>query len=160
MAQEIAGLPESAEVDFDFWYFIIENHKVVNKSGMFRNIAGMFRDDDFTEIVSKLKRQSIGIEAVIECFVTELEREGQSPLSWIMFDAMSAKYKIKAVNVFLSTERGVKFVEEFVKKIRDCENWYKLFIIMRKNGPLYMQLDKLISEEKRQSEMNKGICRA
>ena len=152
MGQSLIQMPKSAYFDIEGYTITIRDHKVENFGGLLGKIAGIIGDEVFSHrlILEEFEKHGVSYEAVIEWCAYELEHDTNILESIIRDqygyheDAEHDYIRHKNIRIFSKSEKGRNMANQFIEKIRSCENW----------GELY---DELHPRSKFQREMG---CRA
>ena len=138
MVQNIVQLPEYAKISIGEWTLTVTNHRVVSSWGLLHWLLQMIARDSWDDAVEKLKNNGFSYEGTIEYCVAELETDTYTFLQIIYW-----YFEIKKKNdphMFYTTEDSAAIVDEFIEKLRGCDDWIKLYDIMVPGGEFYKHI--------------------
>ena len=140
MPQSLTRLPKTADIKMDNWDITIRNHKMVNTVGMFPKIMSIIDDLKFNvQTLYQLEVHGISFEMVIENCVDGLENNVGVLADYIWGDNCRNSDWIATIGdsswdqvlVFSKSVAGRNIAEQFIEKIRSCDDWQQLCEEMR-----------------------------
>ena len=157
MPQSLVQMPEIADVKMTCWYIKIRNHKVVHANGLIGKIifnAGLTNSDRRT--FYKFEKHGISFECAVEYCAREIEKDVTilTNIIWWVYEIKrirypSAKNNWLEVNKFSESGMGRNIAEQFIEKIRSCENWGELYDEMHPDSEFHKEMkNKIIGEIK------------
>ena len=127
MEQNIVRLPETAEINIDNSWLIIENHKVKKGMQLFIWMQGLAKNEEQYETLDEFEKWGITYEAFIEQCVMELEEDSvvfQTMENWEYCDNYTNdRVRLDVAN----TPAAAEIISDMVDHIRDCNDWEDFF---------------------------------
>ena len=130
-------MPKQMSVQIQGWPVTIHNHRVTSKDGLFGRIAVIVRyPDSYRESLAEFEKYGINFEMVVEYCACELLDD---PL---ILAGVTWHYNIKTfkhtpstilwnrITMFSKSIVGRHIADQFIDKIRNCDNWGELYDIM------------------------------
>ena len=126
MPQDLTELPETAKFEIGGWGIIIREHKVVNLKGLFGCIMYITGDQNHDrDTLTRFEEYGISYEAAVEYCIKELECS-----TIILAEALFWNYHIHEIEKIskIPNNLAMKIIaEQFIEKIRSCDNWGELY---------------------------------
>ena len=162
MVQNLVMLPKKAEFSIDGWTIEIRNHKVKGTMGLFGKIMAIILDSESNrESLAEFEKHKISYEAVIEYCAHELECNIPVLAQFIkryveeeFMHPVTVKNILPKTFVFSKSAAGRVIADQFVEKIRSCDNWEQLYDEMQQTSKFCKDIQKRIIKEVK--EQNKG----
>ena len=155
MPQSLIQLPKEAEFKIAGQIITISNRMVVTRMGLFDKILDIV-NYPYSDIKTLMDFEGHGVsfEAAIECCANELEWNMD-----VITDLIYHNYYTKRVykngmdcnwdkiRAFSTGEAGRIIADQFIEKIRDCDNWEELYNEMLYTSKFTKDMKKKIMKE-------------
>ena len=155
MTQSLIKLPQTADIEIDGWHTTytlkIRDYKVADGDSLFNSIMCIVNNMDPDTmnqnrlILSEFEKHGISFEAAIEYCAKEL---GENPdilrylIVWEYF-----KPDLKHIVRFAESDAGRIIAEQFVEKIRSCDDWGQLYDEMQRTSKFQQDIKSRIHKE-------------
>ena len=134
MPQSLIQLPKEAEFEIDGWPIHIQNHRVTG-NGLFSQILMIVSSlNSDANTLRLFEEHGISCEMIIEECAKELENDSEVLAHVIRWHCGNLKIKsvlaidtTDAIFLFSKSVPGRKIAEQFIEKIRSCDNWEELY---------------------------------
>ena len=139
MQQSIVRLPKEDNFEIGGWYIKIQDHKVKYREGLIGMLTLMIGSKSVDrQTLAKFEEYKVSFEAVIEECSNELEdnKIKSAEIIWHHYDITTqstttkVETSIRGIYDFSKSEAGRTIINEFIEKIRSCENWKELYDIL------------------------------
>ena len=146
MPQNLIQLPKEAYFPVSITTITIQDHKVVNRYGLFGKIGSITRrSNSDMQSLYQFEKHGVSFEAAIEECARELEHDIH-----ILANAISDHYEIwekddgcnrwNNLCDFAASETGRVMASQFIEMIRSCDNWEQLYDHMQLNSKFQKEM--------------------
>ena len=143
MPQSLVYLPKAAEITGDGWGIRIKDHRVVDHTSLFLWMCRIIQDNHGVDVVSEFEKHGITYEIFTEYVVSELEVNINvfERLIWFHINIFE---NIDTCSEFAASREGSKIIDEFVEKIRSCDNWTEFIEAMKLRGSFIKEITEKV----------------
>ena len=150
MTQSLVQLPESAHFIIEGWVVEIKNHRVTDDGGLTGWIMGIVMSGySNRDSLAEFEKHGISYEAAIEECCCELEDRTEVLADFIdiWYNSQSMwdneyTFTWEQIHTFSKNSRGVKFAEEFIDRMRSCEDWGEFYDEMHCGNKFHKDMAK------------------
>ena len=144
MPQSLTQLPKDAYFRILGWEIKIRNHKIWGyfDSGFFGVMMHIIRDADSNkQTLYQYEKHGISFEMVIECCAQEFEEDAV-----ILANIITRELHERRSFSFSESAAGRKIAEQFIEKIRSCDDWGELYDEMYETSKFRKDIKNRIRE--------------
>ena len=141
MPQSMTKMPEEADFDISLYPVTIWNHKVEQLGGLLGVITGIIRDENMDRnTLYQFEEHGISFETAIEECVCELENNTDTLgniVAWNKMHGKTTETLYKDWDDACKFSKGVtgrNIAEQYIEKIRSCNNWDELYDEMQQTS--------------------------
>ena len=136
MGQSLIQMPKEAKFEIAGWPIRIRRYMATNVDGLSGRIWHIIQDGDSDrQSLYQFEKRGVSFEAAIECCVSEMEHDGNmlTNIIWHGNILKSVFHPSQMLNTrskckdFSESMAGRKIAEQFIEKIRSCDNWGELY---------------------------------
>ena len=131
MPQSLIQLPKTAHIKLSAGNISIKDHKVTKDllgAGLFGLILSAIKNNDWNNALPQVESCKISFEAFIETCVKEIEDDVKFGFNLLWNYPTDSNWSQQGD--FVSGRTGKMIAEQFIEKIRSCENWDELYTEM------------------------------
>ena len=168
MPQSLTQMPQRADFVIDGQTIEIRDHKVKSSSGLFGiMIRIMEGDESDRQSLCQFEKHGISFETAIECCAHDIEND-----VYVLGNIIFWNYDIKetkesgtfehlnAVLAFSESTAGRTIAEQFIEKIRSCDDWEELCDEMHPTSKFYKDIkNRILKELKKQNRIKKEMIK-
>ena len=156
MPQSLTQLPKDADFRVLGWEIQTRNHRIINCAhGLWGVIIDIIRDSDSSmDTLYQFEKQGISWEMAVECFAHELEYHDTAlsdTICWcydnLEIKKMFTEKTLERIDGFSESAAGRKIAEQFIEKIRNCDDWEELYDEMQMTGKFRKDMKRRIKRE-------------
>ena len=143
MPQSLTQLPEEADIRIARKNVTIQNHKVLERGGLTGRIRLIIEDEN-SDIQSlyQFEKHGVSYEAAIEYCAQEFEEDAV-----ILANFIVRNLNERRALSFSESVAGRKIAEQFIEKIRSCDNWGELYEELHRSSRFHQEIVDKISTE-------------
>ena len=147
MPQSLIRMPQTAGFDIGGLEIHIWNHEVDDEIGLFGKIIWIVNEIDLgSESLNEFEKHGISFEAAIEECARELEGDTEIFEHFIVWQCDIDDLDDQTVN-FSESTAGRKIAEQYIEKIRSCDNWGELYDELHHTSRFQQEMyDKMSTE--------------
>ena len=158
MPLSLTQMPKQAYIEFEgedgeTIEVAIENYETFSNCGLFYEIMDIVNWLDLgSQILNKFEKHGVSFETAIEYCVEEIEKNTRVRV-WLIWWHHPVKVADDPpgshwdrINIFLNSATGGAIIEQYIEKIRNCDNWEELY-------------DEFHHTSKFQQDMKSRICK-
>ena len=155
MPQSLIRLPKKADIEIVEVRIEIRDHKVPNKGGLMWFIMYLIQNHySNKQTLVELEKYGVSYEAAIEYCAEEWEHD-VNIRAYIISEYHSKWHSLETdtedaweymIN-FSKSVTGIKIANQFVEKIRSCDNWGELYDELRQNSRFQKDMKNRIINE-------------
>ena len=155
MTQSMTRLPKSAEIQALGNTLVIKDHVITSEWNLIEWIFQVinYQDRDiWNNMVKDLDANKLSYEAAIECCAQEIEDDYDTfgNIIYCHYDikkytCRDAEEHLQAVLAGSHSQECIKISEQFMEKIRSCDNWGDLYDEMQSTSKFIENMKKQIS---------------
>ena len=143
----LVALPESAHIVCTGELVLkIKNNKVVSeKNNFIWWLMAILKFGHWDEALPQMISQGFRYDAFLERCVAEIRdlNKFASMIWWhypsgIFFDNLDRHIK------FVSSPAGLALAVQIISKINTCRNWQEFYILMKRDSPFYLYIEKYV----------------
>ena len=155
MPQSLTQMPKEADFQIGKWPIEIRNHRVTG-TGLFCRIMRLIDDHpSYGNTLYQFEKHGICYEVAIEECARELEGDTKIFEHFIVWQCDIADLDDQTVN-FSESTAGRKIAEQYIEKIRSCDNWGELYEEMHHTSKFCQDMKgrifKEVNEQRRTRE--------
>ena len=155
MPQSLIRMPETAEFIICGWNITILNRKIEGSGGFPLRILCII-EDSFSdrEILYQFEKHGINFEMMIEECAREFEHEVKvlaKIIDWqrdkMIAGGLHVKKRRNDVNRFSKSVEGRLIADQYIEKIRSCNNWGELYDELNMQSKFQKDMKKRVKKE-------------
>ena len=156
MPQSLIRMPKTADMEIAGWSIHIDDHEVVGVDGLFGNIMYIIiHKYSSWKTMADFENHGISFEAAVEECVRELENKAdilKQIIFWFYKVHQITGIYVETIDLlrFSESVAGRKIAEQFIEKIRSCENWQELYDEMHLTSKFQKEMKNRIKKEMKQ----------
>ena len=156
MAQNLIGMPKTADFKINGYDITIRDHMILNTDGLFGDIMDMIRSSHTNiDTLCQFEKHGISFETAIEYCAKELEHNAEiftGVIYWYYNDFEGLKENSdngfwEPIHAFSKSAAGKAFAEQHIEKIRSCGNWGELHDELKKTSKFSVDMRNRITVE-------------
>ena len=159
MEQNLIQMPKTAYIELRGRHISLENHMITGTGGLTSGIIDIISMDTIEgeksdrQILSEFEKYGISYEAAIEYCAEEIEGNTEVLACMVVScygDWLAIDWRCrKASDDFSESAAGRKIAEQFIGKIRSCNDWGELYDELRLESQFNIDMrNRIITELK------------